>query len=129
MPGERREQRSALAPDQPGANDGDAAIAREVDPVSGVVHLHGGGAEDEPGRADERNRDHRLEQRRHQRHQGAALERRFVGQHVGGEDRLAVTRTGGVHHAIGETEADQSPGGARLAVQRMDLGRDEMGEP
>ena len=81
-----------------------------------------------PRRADERDGDHRLQERRQKRHHRAAPERAFVGEHVGRDQRLAVAGPGGVKDAIGEAEADQSPGGARIAMQRMDLRRHEMGE-
>ena len=56
------------------------------------VHLRGGGVEDEPRRADQRDGDHRLQERREERHHRAAPERAIVGQHVGGDQRLAVAR-------------------------------------
>ena len=125
---QRRKERCAFSPHQPSADGGDAAIARQLDPVGGVGHLRSGRLKDKPGRADERDRDQRLKQRRHQRHRRAAFERRFIRQHVGGEDRLAVSGARGMHHAIGEAKPDQAPGGAGIAVQRMHFGGHEVGE-
>ena len=128
MASQRRDERAALAPDEPEADGGDAAVARELDPVGRAVHLGGGGVEDETGRADEGDRHRRLQQRREQRQQRAALQRTFVGEHVGGDHRLAVPRSGGVEDAVGEAKRDQSPDGPRVAVQRVDLRRHQMGE-
>ena len=124
-----RDERAALAPDEPEADGGDAGVARELQPVGGAVHLGGGGVEDEARRADKGDRDRRLQQRRKQRQQRAALQRVFVGEHVGGDHRLAVPRPGGVEDAVGEAERDEAPGGAGVAVQRVDLRRHQMGEP
>src|SRR5208282_758570 len=119
-PSERLDQRAALAPGKPEADGGDARRARELQPVRGPVHLGRGGVEDEPGRADEDDG--------HQRHHRAAPERALVGEHVGGDQRLAVPRPRGMEDAVSEAEADEPPSGARVAVQRMDLRRHEMGE-
>src|SRR5208282_3385591 len=127
-PSERLDQRAALAPGKPEADGGDARRARELQPVRGPVHLGRGGVEDEPGRADEDDGDQRLQERRHQRHHRAAPERALVGEHVGGDQRLAVPRPRGMEDAVSEAEADEPPSGARVAVQRMDLRRHEMGE-
>ena len=39
-----------------------------------------------------------------------------------------MSGAGGVNHAIGEAETDESEGRARAPVQRVHLGRDEVGE-
>ena len=128
MAPQRRGERAALPPDEPEANGGDAAIAQKLEPVGRAVHFRGGRVEDEAGRADQHDRDRRLQQRREQRQSRAPFQRAFVGEHVGGDHRLAVARSRGVKDAIGEAERDQAPGCARVAVKRMDLGRHQMGE-
>ena len=50
----------------------------------------------------------------------AALQLDLVGDHVGGNDRLAVARAGGMEDAIGEGQADQRSrchGSSRIAFK------------
>ena len=109
MAPQRRGERAALPPDEPETNGGDAAIAQKLEPVGRAVHLRGGRIEDEAGRADEDDRDGRLQQRREQRQGRAAFQRTFVGEHVGGDHRLAVPRSRGMKDAIGEAERRSGP--------------------
>ena len=113
---EHARQRAALAPGKPEADGGDSRRAGALQPVRGPVHFRRGSVEDEPGRADQGDGDQRLHERRHERHQDPPLERTFVGEHVGGDQRLAMPRAGGVEDAIGEAETDEPPGGARVAM-------------
>src|SRR5271166_1942957 len=123
------DQRAPLAPGKRESDRRDARTARELQPVSGSIHLRRGGVEDETGGTDQRNRDRRLQQRREERHDRPALQRAVVRQHVGGDQRLAVPRPGGVEHAVGEAERDEPPIGGRVTVQRVQLPRHQMGEP
>jgi hypothetical protein len=127
MAPKRRGEGAALAPDQPEPDGGDAAVAHKLEPACRPAHLGGSGAKEISRRADQDDRDHGLQQRREQREERGALQRAFIGEHVGGDHRLAVTGPRGVKDAIGEAKGDQSRGGAWIAMQRMDLGRHEMG--
>ena len=72
-------------------------------------HRDRGAAQHEIGGADQQDGDAALHHRGEEGEQHAALQLGLVGDHVGGDHRLAVAGTGGVEDAIGEGEPDQRP--------------------
>ena len=89
------------------------------------VHLSRGGVEDQRRDADQRHRHRSLQRRGEEGEDDAAFQRAVARHHVGGDDRLAVARPGGVEDAVGETETDEAPDRRRIAVQRMHFGGDQ----
>ena len=120
---------SALHPQQPRADRDDQQIAHDLDHPHGVAHHLGGGAEQRRGDADDRDRDQRLQHRRGERQHDAALPGLVIGDEVGRDHRLAVTRTGGVEDAVEERNAEQCHSRAAVGLSGADGARQQPVEP
>ncbi len=96
-----------LARQEPGAEERDHGEAGNFHRLRRFRHGDGGAAQHEIGGDDEEDGDRALNQRRDEGNQDAAFQLRLVGDHVGGDHRLAMAGAGRVEHAIGKGEADQ----------------------
>ena len=91
-----------LCPYETRAEQRDGDIACDLDRLRGARHLPGRRVEDERRDRDEGDGDQPLQQGGKGRKQQPALQLDLVGDHVGGEHRLAVAGAGGMEDAIGE---------------------------
>ena len=107
-----------LCPYETRAEQRDGDIACDLDRLRGVRHLPGRRVEDERRDRDEGDGDQPLQQGGKGCKQQPALQLDLVGDHVGGEHRLAVAGAGGMEDAIGEACARQRKKGVRACFQR-----------
>ena len=105
-------ERAPLAPDEQQAKRDDPQVACQFDRLGGGGHRRCRGVEHDSGDADERRRHGTLEERREQGDDEAAPQRHLVGDHVGGDDGLAMAGPGGVEDAVGPKLRPMSPSAA-----------------
>ena len=82
--------RAQLVVQQPRTDERHQAPAQRLQPGFHRLDLQPGGAQQQDQYGDQHQRRHRLDQRRHERQQNAAPHGLAIGQHVGGDHRLAV---------------------------------------
>ena len=104
-----KDGRARLAPEQPGAEQGDQHKARDLEEPCRIGHRHGGAAQHEIGKHHDDDRRQPLQQRRDEGQQDATLQRHFVGDHVGRDHRLTVAGSGGVEDAVKKAQRSQHP--------------------
>ena len=113
----RGEKSAAFFPNEAGSEQRDGAVTREFDRIRRVFHLHRRGAQQRRRRSDQGYRDAALEQGGQRREDHAAPQRGFAGDHIGGQHGLAVARTRGVKHAVGEARPRQRPEGGAAGFE------------
>ena len=101
-----------LVVDEPDADQRHQAPADRLEPSLHDAHLHAGGAEYQHQDGDQHQRRQRLDHGGEERQQDAASHRAAVGQHIGGDHRLAVAGPRRVQHAVGEAQECQRQRGA-----------------
>ena len=109
---------------EPSADQSDERIAHHLELVRPGIDLHARGIQREGKNADQRDGRQRLEPSGDEGDDHAAPDGLFVGDHIRGDDRLAVARTHGMHHAIDEGERrehDRARQGM-IAFQTLDPG-------
>ena len=120
---QQMQERAALHPQQPQADDDDERVTHLLDDAHGVAHHLRRGAEQHRGDADDGDGGQRLHDGRRKRQHHAALPGLVVGDDVGRDHRLAVAGTGGVEDAVDEGDAEQRPGGAAVGLGGADGAR------
>ena len=105
---QRGEKRAAFAPDEPQSERRDRRIAHLFDDRRGIRHALRRRIEDQSGNRDDRDRDKPLQQRREAGEHEPAFQCALVGDHVGGDHRLAVPRSGGMEDAVSEAQSRQA---------------------
>ena len=119
------EEAPALGVEKLRAHQRDQRIARDLDPPHRGAHRLRGRAEQRRRDADHGDRDQRLHQRGGKREHDAALPGLLVGDQVGRDHRLAVTRPRGVENSVREGEPHQQPCGAAVGLGVADRARQQ----
>ena len=109
-------QRAAFAPDQPGAQQRDGAIAGQLHKIGDFLHACRRRVERDRQHGHDQHRDHRLQCSGHERDRDSTPQRIVVGEHVGRHHRLAMARPRRVKNAIGETDSKQGPQRRRIRL-------------
>ena len=118
-----RDERASLHPQQPHADKNNERIAQNLDRIDGAGHRGGGGIEQRRRNAHDQHCDERLHQRRGKRQHDPAPPGLLVGDEIGRDHRLAVTRAGGMEDAVEKRQPQQAPGRAAVRLGRADQAR------
>src|SRR5471032_2177791 len=111
---------AAFYPEQPQPNHDDQRITHDFDDPHGVAHRLGGGAEQHGGDAHDRDGREGLQYGGSEGQHDAALPSLVISYQIGRDHRLAMAGSGGVEYAVEKRDAEQSVGGAAIALGGAD---------
>ena len=115
---QRTEKAATLDPNQPRAERRDQPITCDLDGALGTAHGPGGNVEQPCTDPDDHHRDQRLRQRGGEGQRDAAPRCFLVGDEIGRDHRLAMSRPGRVEDAVSERDAEQRPDRAAIVPGR-----------
>ena len=114
------QQRASLAPEQPGAKRADQCVAHDFEEPCRVGHGHGRAAQHKINQRHHRYCGRRLQEGREEGQRDPPAQRHFIGEHIGRDDRLAVTGAGCMKDAVSERQADQNPELRAVLTHRLE---------